>query len=69
MIQANEQTMSPSESLRLLSEEIKMELLGIEKLTAEMSKVIVGQEKMVEGLLIALLTNGRNSRIGQNPCY
>jgi len=58
MIQANEQTMSPSESLRLLSEEIKMELLGIEKLTAEMSKVIVGQEKMVEGLLIALLTNG-----------
>jgi MoxR-like ATPase len=50
-------TVNPAEELRILSEEIKLELLGIEKLKKEMSKAIIGQEKMIDGLLIALLTN------------
>lgn len=48
---------NPAEELRSLSEEIKLELHGIERLKSELSKVIVGQEKMIDGLLIALLTN------------
>ena len=50
-------TVNPAEELRILSEEIKLELLGIEKLKKEMSKAIIGQQNMIEGLLIALLTN------------
>lgn len=48
---------NPAEELRVLSEEIKLELLGIGKLKSELSKAIVGQEQMIEGLLMALLTN------------
>ena len=58
MIQSTEQSINPAESLRQLAEEIKLELLGIEKLKNEISRVIIGQEKMVDSLLIALFTNG-----------
>ena len=50
-------TVNPAEELRVLSEEIKLELHGIDKLKSEMSKAIVGQEQMIEGLLMALFTN------------
>ena len=49
---------NPAEALRKLSEEIKIELVGIETLKAEISKTIIGQHKMLDSLLIALLSNG-----------
>jgi hypothetical protein len=36
---------NPAEALRKLSEEIKIELVGIETLKAEISKTIIGQHK------------------------
>lgn len=58
MLETSEQSINPAESLRQLSEEIKLELIGIDKLKSEISRVIIGQDKMVDSLIIALLTNG-----------
>ncbi|MEN8956627.1 MAG: MoxR family ATPase [Flavobacteriales bacterium] len=44
--------------MQLLNEKIKNESAFIELLTLEIGKVIVGQEHMVERLLIGLLSNG-----------
>lgn len=49
---------STSTDIQLLNEKIKVESAFIERLTQEIGKVIVGQEHMVERLLIGLLSNG-----------
>ena len=41
-----------------INEKVKQESVFVERLTAEIAKVIVGQRYMIERLLIALLTNG-----------
>jgi len=41
-----------------INEKVKEESIFVERLTAEIGKVIVGQRYMIERLLIALLTNG-----------
>jgi MoxR-like ATPase len=51
-------SVNPAEFLRKLSEEIKLELVGLEALKKEISKTIIGQDKMLDRLLIALLSNG-----------
>lgn len=52
------QSINPAESLRQLSEKITIELAGINNLKREVSKVIVGQQYMIDRLLIALLADG-----------
>ncbi|MEN9303843.1 MAG: hypothetical protein RL264_2272 [Bacteroidota bacterium] len=58
MIENNPNWVNPADHIRQLSDEIKVELLGIQSLKKEVSKVIIGQEKMLDSLLIALLSNG-----------
>ena len=50
--------MKSSEDIRLLNDTIFQESLFIERLVKECQKVIVGQEKMLERLIIALLSGG-----------
>lgn len=50
--------LNPAEELRILSEQIKIEAANIERLKNEVSKVIVGQDYMVNRLLIGLLADG-----------
>jgi len=45
-------------SIRELNEAVEREALFLQDLIAEVSKVIVGQEKLIERLLIGLLANG-----------
>lgn len=52
------QSLSPAEALRQLSDKIAFEIAGINKLRQEVSKVIVGQKYMVDRLLVALLADG-----------
>jgi MoxR-like ATPase len=49
---------NPSDALRVLSEKIKIETLAFQQLKTEISKVIVGQQHMIDRLLIALLADG-----------
>lgn len=49
---------STASDIQLLNEKIKNESAFVELLTLEIGKVIVGQEHMVERLLIGLLSNG-----------
>ncbi len=49
---------SPTEQLQIISARIKEEAIHFENLRKEISKVIVGQDDMVDSLLIALLANG-----------
>ena len=49
---------STSTDIQQLNEKIKIESAFVELLTLEMKKVIVGQEQMIERLLIGLLSNG-----------
>ena len=49
---------NPSDALRVLSEKIKIETLAFQQLKSEISKVIVGQQNMIDRLLIALLADG-----------
>ena len=49
---------STSSDIQLLNEKIKNESAFVDLLTLEIGKVIVGQEHMVERLLIGLLSNG-----------
>ena len=58
MLDNTAHSVNPAEYLRKLSDEIKLELVGLEALKKEISKTIVGQDKMIDRLLIALLSNG-----------
>jgi len=58
MVDKTTTAVNPAEALRKLSDEIKIELVGVESLKTEISKTIVGQQKMLDRLLIALLSNG-----------
>jgi len=49
---------NPAEELRKLSEEIKIALVDIEALKKEISLTIVGQQTLIDRLMIALLSNG-----------
>lgn len=48
----------PAESLQLLGEKVQAENAKVQLLRRELHKVIVGQEQMLDRLLIALLCNG-----------
>ncbi len=50
--------MQTSEEIRLLNESIAQQALFIDILRQELKKVIVGQQYMVDRLLIGLLSNG-----------
>ncbi len=52
------QTETTSLDIRQISEEIERESQAIFRLSSEINKKILGQEKMVESLLIGLLANG-----------
>ena len=54
MSEENNETLSPAEALRQLSEKIQLETVVIQKLREEVGKVIVGQSYMIDRLLIAL---------------
>lgn len=58
MEEQNINQLSPAESIRVLSDKIAKELPLVRSIQQEMAKVIVGQDRMVERLLIALLANG-----------
>lgn len=49
---------NPAEALRILSEQIQQESKIIQLLKEEVAKVIVGQQYMIDRLLIALLADG-----------
>jgi MoxR-like ATPase len=51
-------SLNPAELLRLLSDKIKQENYLISQLKQEISNVIVGQQYMIDRLLIALLADG-----------
>ena len=53
-----ETVQSTASDIQLLNEKIKTESAFVELLTQEIGKVIIGQEHMVERLLIGLLSNG-----------
>ncbi|MEW5767085.1 MAG: AAA family ATPase [bacterium] len=46
------------EDIRLINERVEKEAIFVEKLTAEIGQVIVGQKYIIERLLIGLLANG-----------
>ncbi|PHR49692.1 MAG: ATPase [Fluviicola sp.] len=50
--------LTPAESIRQLSEKIQNETPLLDLMRKELSKVIVGQDRMMERLLIALLADG-----------
>jgi MoxR-like ATPase len=58
MSEQNHTELNPAEQLRILAEKIKLENQLIQLLRKEVSKVIVGQNHMLDRLLIALLANG-----------
>lgn len=58
MEEGTQTTLSPAESIRILTEKIKGEIVYTNLLKDEISKVIVGQSNMVEKLLVALLADG-----------
>ncbi|MEX1191302.1 MAG: MoxR family ATPase [Brumimicrobium sp.] len=52
------ESITPAESIRQLSEKIQQETPLLNMIKKELSKVIVGQDRMMERLLIALLADG-----------
>ena len=54
----NNDSINPADHLRKLNGQIAIEKIAIEELKKEISKVIVGQEEMIDSLIIALLTEG-----------
>lgn len=58
MTHTPDNTLNPAETLRILSEKITTEKAIIDMLRKETSKIIVGQEHMMDRLLIALLADG-----------
>jgi MoxR-like ATPase len=57
MTDTNE-TIQPAESLQILGEQVKQENNLVQLLKRELHQVIIGQEEMIDRLLIALLCNG-----------
>ncbi len=57
-MEENTSSVSPAEKIRQLSEKIKEETPIIDLVNKELSKVIIGQDRMMERLLIALLADG-----------
>ncbi len=49
---------NPADTIRRLNEDIQIEILGINKIREELSRVIVGQKSMIDRLLVALLAEG-----------
>jgi MoxR-like ATPase len=49
---------NPAESIRILNEEIQVEIIGINRIREEVSRVIIGQKVMIDRLLIGLLAEG-----------
>ena len=58
MTENTDQPINSAEALRQLSEKIKLESIIIQKLREEVAKIIVGQDYMIDRLLIALLADG-----------
>jgi MoxR-like ATPase len=58
MLENQTPEISSAELLRLLTEKIQLENQNIQLLRNEVSKVIVGQQQMIDRLLIALLADG-----------
>ncbi len=58
MTENSNNPMNPAEALRIVSEKIKQESVTINLLRQEVGKVIVGQQYMVDRLLIGLLADG-----------
>ena len=58
MSEFSEHPINPAEALRLLSEKIKLETTLMNRLKEEIGKVIIGQQYMLDRLLIALLADG-----------
>ncbi len=54
----NNSDLTPSEQLQQIANEIKTEGLKYQLLRQEISKVIVGQDKMIRNLLLAILADG-----------
>ena len=54
----NNESVNPADHLRKLNDQIALEKMAIEQLKKEISKVIIGQEEMIDSLIIALLTEG-----------
>ena len=50
--------MQTGEDIRLLNQKIEYASTFTEKLRKEISKIIIGQENMIDRLLIGLLSNG-----------
>ena len=46
------------QGIRAINEKVKEESLFVRELLAEITKVIVGQERLIERLIIGLLANG-----------
>lgn len=57
-MEENTSSVSSAEKIRQLSEKIKEEIPIIELVNKELSKVIIGQDRMMERLMIALLADG-----------
>tara|TARA_B100000508_G_scaffold85763_1_gene66723 strand:+ start:31749 stop:32768 length:1020 start_codon:yes stop_codon:yes gene_type:complete len=57
-MEENSASISPAEKIRQLSEKIKEEIPMIQMVNNELSKVIIGQDRMMERLMIALLADG-----------
>ena len=58
MTENDNSAVQPESALQILGEKVKVENEKIQLLKSEIGKVIVGQEHMVDRLLIALLCNG-----------
>ncbi|MDB0062956.1 MoxR family ATPase [Crocinitomicaceae bacterium] len=58
MTENENSAVQPESALQILGEKVKVENEKIQLLKSEIAKVIVGQEHMVDRLLIALLCNG-----------
>jgi MoxR-like ATPase len=58
MEQTNRLETNPAEALRELNNQIQVEHIVIQQLRQEIAKIIVGQEYMIDRLLIALLAEG-----------
>ena len=58
MTENENSAVQPESALQILGEKVKVENEKIQLLKSEIGKVIVGQEHMVDRLLIALLCNG-----------
>jgi MoxR-like ATPase len=58
MLESQDNSLNPAEHLRVLAQKIQVENQIVQLLKQEISKVIVGQNQMIDRLLIALLANG-----------